>query len=75
LDLETLKGEIELDADNISDDHDRICKELATVEASLKRLQSQNQSLRQQISDKSKDVDTQQVKIMSQQSDIDKIGN
>ena len=40
MDLETLKGEMELDDDNMGEEQDRLCKELASVEASLKRLRA-----------------------------------
>ena len=70
LDLETLKGEVELDGDNLNEEHDKLCKELASVEASLKRLRSQNKDLTQQIMEQTTDVSRQQVQIRNQESEI-----
>ena len=56
LDLETLRGEVELDSENVNEEHDRMCKELASVEASVKRLRAQNSQLTKKISDTSADV-------------------
>ena len=56
LDLETLRGEVELDSDNVNEEHDRMCKELASVEASVKRLRAQNSQLTKKISETSADV-------------------
>ena len=56
LDLETLRGEVELDSENVNEEHDRMCKELASVEASVKRLRAQNSQLTKKISETSADV-------------------
>ena len=49
MDLETLKGEIELDAERDTDEQDKLYKELVSVEASLKRLSNKNGQLQKQI--------------------------
>lgn len=56
LDLETLRGEVELDSENVNEEHDRMCKEVASVEASVKRLRAQNSQLTKKISETSADV-------------------
>ena len=56
LDLETLRGEVELDSENVNEEHDRMCKESASVEASVKRLRAQNSQLTKKISETSADV-------------------
>ena len=61
LDLETLKGEMEQDAENLTEEHDRLCQEFASVEASLNRLSAQNSKLTRQISDETTEVASQQV--------------
>ena len=38
LDLETMKGESEMDQDNITEEFERMNKELASVQASIQRL-------------------------------------
>ena len=74
LDLETLKGEMELDSENIEEEYAKLHNELRSVEASLKRMRSENSQLTQTIAEKNADVATQQVLIRSTQADIDKIG-
>jgi len=49
LELETLKGEVELESDSIDEEYERLRKELMSVEASLGRMRSQNASLKQEI--------------------------
>ena len=66
---------MELDADNVTEEHDKLCQELASVEASLKRLRDQNSKLTRQISVETSEVAEQQVQIRSHESDMDKIGN
>ena len=56
LDLETLRGEVELDSENVNEEHERMCKEVASVEASVKRLRAQNSQLTKKISETSADV-------------------
>ena len=56
LDLETLRGEVELDSENVNEEHVRMCKEVASVEASVKRLRAQNSQLAKKISETSADV-------------------
>ena len=56
LDLETLRGEVELDSENVNEEHDRMCKEVASVEASVKRLRAQNSQLTKKISETNADV-------------------
>ena len=56
LDLETLRGEVELDSENVNEEHVRMCKEVASVEASVKRLRAQNSQLTKKISETSADV-------------------
>lgn len=56
VDLETLKGEIELDNDKDGDEQDKLYNELASVQSSLKRLRDQNSMLSKQISDEKKEV-------------------
>lgn len=55
-DLETLKGEAELDNENIDEEYERLCKELQSVQSSLKHTRSQNASLKNEINEKSNDV-------------------
>ena len=40
LELETLKGEMELDSENMDEEQERLCRELASVQASLQRLRA-----------------------------------
>jgi len=54
--LETLKGEAELDNENIDEEYERLCKELQSVQSSLKHTRSQNASLKNEINEKSNDV-------------------
>ena len=70
LDLETLKSEIELDGDSLSEEHDKLCKELSSVEASLKRLRSQNGQLSQSIQEQTAETARQQVQIRNQETEI-----
>ena len=72
-DLETLKGEAELDNDNMDEEYERLCKELNSVQASLKHMRTQNSALKTHINDKSSAVNAQHVQIRSQESDIQKI--
>ena len=52
LDLETLKGEMELDSENMGEEQDKLCRELASVQESLKRLRAQNAELSNDINEK-----------------------
>ena len=54
---------MELDSDQLNDEHDRLCKELASVQASLNRLRKQNGNLKKSIAEKSQDVVSQKQKI------------
>ena len=65
---------MELDSDQLNDEHDRLCKELASVQASLNRLRKQNGNLKKSIAEKSQDVVSQKQKIHNQESEIEKIG-
>ena len=64
-----------MDQDNITEEFERMNKELASVQASIQRLQKQNGHLNKQISEKTDDVSKQQVQIRSQQADVQKIGS
>ena len=50
-----------MDQDNITEEFERMNKELASVQASIQRLQKQNGHLNKQISEKTDDVSKQQV--------------
>ena len=63
-----------MDKDNIDEEYERLRKELQSVEASLSRMRTSNQALKQQISEKGTEVSTQQAKIRNQDADIKKIG-
>ena len=56
LDLETLKGEMELDSENMGEEQDKLCRELASVQESLKRLRAQNAELSNDINEKNNAV-------------------
>jgi len=52
---------MEQDAENLTEEHDRLCQEFASVEASLNRLSAQNSKLTRQISDETTEIASQQV--------------
>ena len=56
LDLETLKGEIEFDNDNNNEEYDKICKELASVNNSLKHIRLSNSKLTAEITDNTTEI-------------------
>ena len=56
LDLETLKGEIEFDNDNNNEEYDKICKELASVNNSLKHIRLPNSKLTAEITDNTTEI-------------------
>ena len=72
--LETLKGEAELDDENLDEEYERLCKELQSVQSSLEHMRGQNASLNSEICEKSNQVNQQHVQIRTTEQDIQKIG-
>ena len=72
LDFETLKGEAELDDEAITEESERLERELASVQASLDRMRRDNSRLTQSIHEKSQDIQRAEVQIRSNADDIEK---
>lgn len=61
---------MELDSENMDEEQERLCRELASVQASLQRLRAQNGDLSAEIKEKNDTVNRQQVQIKSQEAEI-----
>ena len=56
MDLETLKTEMELELENLSTEDAALCKELESIQASLKRMKAQNSALTSDINERNESV-------------------
>ena len=56
MDLETLKTEMELEPENLSREDAALCKELESIQASLKRMKAQNSALTSDINERNESV-------------------
>ena len=56
---------MELDSENMDEEQERLCRELASVQASLQRLRAQNGDLSAEIKEKKLVLDTSQLAFLT----------